>query len=355
MRYRLRLSVTVAAAVGIAVFVAAGATAAVPRAPNVTSTSSSLSNDTSPTFGFTAAKGFNPAGNTSTSSSFTWTLDREPPPAPTIESGPANPTTSSSATFVFFHSRRRVTFGCKLDGGAFSTCTSPAAYSGLGAGDHTFAVRVTDREGNTGTAAAYGWTVKDATAPGDVRGLRRSVGYEKLQIAWSRPPDADFDHVQVLIATARKGAKSVPHHIVYTGKGTHYTNKRFKNGQYYLYRILSYDHAGNQSRGVDVVVPPSILLRSPRDGSVVHGPLGLVWTAVQKATFYNVQLYRHGRKILTRWPSAARLHVARHWLYSGHRFRLKKGSYVWLVWPGFGPMAKGRYGRLLGQATFSVR
>lgn len=284
------------------------------------------------------------------------------PPAPTIESGPANPTTSSSATFVFSHSRRRVTFECRLasgrDPGEYDECTSPKTYTGLAPGAYKFLVRATDRDNNIGDAASYAWTVvppPDTTAPTDVGGLRRSVGYKKLQIAWSRPPDADFDHVKVLIATARKGAKSVPRKTVYSGKGTHYTNRRFKSGQYYLYRILSYDHAGNQSRGVDVVVPPSILLRSPRDGSVVHGPLGLVWAAVPKASFYNVQLYRHGRKILTRWPSAARLHVARHWSYSGHRFRLKKGTYVWLVWPGFGPMAKGRYGRLLGQATFSVR
>jgi hypothetical protein len=300
--------------------------------------------------------------NTSGSASYSWTIDRKRPPAPTIKSGPANPTTSSSATFTFSNSQRRVTFQCRLDSdvgrGAYDGCTSPTTYTGLALGSYTFRVRAIDRAGNTGPAASYAWLVvqpPDTAAPQDVGGLRKSVGYKRLEIVWNRPADPDFDHVRVLIATARKGAKSVPRKAVYTGKGTHYRNKHFKSGQYYLYRILSYDHAGNQSRGVDVVVPPSVLLRAPRDGGTVHGPLRLVWAGIPKATFYNVQLYRNGTKILSRWPRASKLRLASHWRYSGHRFRLKKGKYQWFVWPGFGPPSKGLYGRVLGQATFTVR
>ena len=368
-----------------------------PPTPTITAMPSNPSNDASPTFRFSDSEGgvtfqcrldtasfagctspktytgrtdgnhtfrvraLDVLHNTSSAASYGWTLDRNAPPPPTIESGPANPTTSSSATFVFSDSRRKVTFQCRLasnlDLGEYAGCTSPKTYSGLAPGDYMLLVRATDQAGNIGDPASYAWTVvppPDTTAPSDVSRLRRSVGYKTLQIAWSRPPDADFDHVQVLIATARKGAKSVPRKIVYTGKSTHYTNTRFKSGQYYRFRILSYDHAGNRSPGVDVVVSPSILLRSPRDGSVVRGPLGLRWAAVLKATFYNVQLYRGGSKILSAWPRAARLRVKRHWSYSGHHFRLKKGQYQWFVWPGFGPRAKGRYGRLLGQATFTV-
>ncbi len=297
---------------------------------------------------------------TSAATIFRWTIDLTRPPKPSIRSGPGDPTTSSSARFVFSDSEAGVELQCRLDGGAFSGCASPKTYSGVTVGSHTFNVRAKDPAGNTGTAAGYSWRVvqapqaPDTTAPRDVGGLRRSVGYKKLNIAWNRPPDSDFDHVRVLIATARKGAKSVPQKAVYTGKGAHYTNKHFKSGRYYLYRILSYDHAGNQSRGVDVVVPPSILLRAPRDKGVVHGPPRLVWAKIAKATFYNVQLYRGGSKILSAWPRAATLRVKGHWSYSGRHFRLKKGQYQWFVWPGFGPRAKGQYGRRLGQATFTV-
>jgi hypothetical protein len=296
---------------------------------------------------------------------FSWTIDLTPPPKPSISSGPGNPTTSTSARFVFSDSEGGASLQCRLDGGSFSGCSSPKTYSGVAVGTHSFDVRAKDAAGNTGATANYGWKVvqpqapppppsPDKTAPQDVSRLGRNVGYKKLQIKWHRPPDKDFDHVRVLIATARKGAKSVPRKAVYTGKGSHYTNRHFKSGQYYRYRILSYDHAGNQSRGIDVVVPPSILLSAPRDGGTVHGRLRLVWAGVPKATFYNVQLYRNGRKILSRWPRASRLRLGRHWSYSGHSFRLTKGPYQWFVWPGFGPRAEGRYGRLLGQATFTV-
>ena len=296
------------------------------------------------------------ASATAPTTSFSWTIDLTPPPAPRIGSGPSDPTNASNASFAFSDSEAGVAFGCQLDGGGFATCTSPAAYSGVGAGTHTFAVRATDPAGNTGTAAAYGWTVKDGTAPGDVRGLKRTVGYKLLKLTWSRPPDADFDYVRVLVAKGSKAAKGGPLRTsVYKGTGTHYTNKGFKNGTYYRYAIISYDKAGNASRGVPVVVQPSTLLRAPRNGVAVHAPPRLAWTHVAKATFYNVQLYFRGAKVLSAWPRAAKLGLKRKWSYAGRHFRLKKGTYVWYVWPGFGPRSKGRYGQLLGQSVFTVR
>jgi hypothetical protein len=47
--------------------------------------------------------------------------------------------------------------------------------------------------------------------------------------------------------------------------------------------------------------------------------------------------------------------LARRWTYGGHRFSLRRGLYVWYVWPAFGPKAHSRYGQLLGQGTFRVR
>jgi hypothetical protein len=288
--------------------------------------------------------------------SFSWTIDLTPPPAPAISGHPTDPSNAPNASFNFSDSEAGVSFGCQVDGGGFPSCTSPATYSGLGPGSHTFAVRATDPAGNTGTAAVYGWTVKDATAPGEVRSLKRTVGYRTLKLTWSRPPDADFSYVRVFVAKGSKAAKGGPLRTsVYKGTGTRYANKRFNNGTYYRYAIVSYDKAGNASRGMPVIVRPSALLRSPAAGRVVHAAPRLLWARVAKASFYNVQLYFRGQKVLSAWPSAARLGLKRSWSYANRSFKLKKGTYVWYVWPGFGPRTKSQYGQLLGQSTFTVR
>jgi hypothetical protein len=146
----------------------------------------------------------------------------------------------------------------------------------------------------------------------------------------------------------------VPRVVVYQGRALSYVDKRFRNGTYYSYAVVSYDRSGNASRGVTVAVPPGVLLRSPRDGATVESPPRLLWAAVPKATYYNVQLYSTHAKLLSAWPSRPGLSLSGRWTYAGRRFKLKKGLYRWFVWPGFGPRSKGRYGQLLGQASFRV-
>ena len=102
------------------------------------------------------------AGNTGSAASFTWAVDTTPPTV-TIQSGPADPTNATSASFSFT-SEPGATFSCALDGGSYSTCTSPTSYSGLSEGSHTFKVKATDAAGNTGGATTFTWTV-DTAAP----------------------------------------------------------------------------------------------------------------------------------------------------------------------------------------------
>ena len=303
-----------------------------------------------------AVRATDAAGNTGATASKGWTVDTVPPDT-TIGSTPPAVSSSGSASFGFASTEPGSTFACSLDGGTFASCSSPQSYSGLSNGAHAFQVKATDAAGNSDpTAAAYSWQVQvfapvDRTPPGNVRGLKRSVGYGLLEMAWGLPPDVDFDHVRVLLSTSpKKPARKV----VYTGKARRYLNRSFKNGTYYRYSIVSYDHAGNASHGVTVVVAASALLRSPRDGSVVHSPPLFRWRAIKRASFYNVQLYYGARKVLSRWPSTARLRLGRTWTYEGQNLRLKKGTYHWYVWPGFGPRLKGRYGQLLGESTFRV-
>jgi large repetitive protein len=97
------------------------------------------------------------AGNAGPETSYTWTIDTVAPTT-TITSKPDNPTNDKSPSFAFTASEPS-TFQCKVDGGAFSGCTSPQNYGNLAGGAHTFAIKATDLAGNTGAEASYAWTI----------------------------------------------------------------------------------------------------------------------------------------------------------------------------------------------------
>ena len=88
------------------------------------------------------------------------------PPAPTIGSGPSNPTSSTSAAFTFSAPPSGGSNQCKRDAEAFGACTSSTTktYTGLLAGSHTFQVRAVDNKGKTSSPASWTWVI-DRTAP----------------------------------------------------------------------------------------------------------------------------------------------------------------------------------------------
>ena len=80
----------------------------------------------------------------------------------------------------------------------------------------------------------------------------------------------------------------------------------------------------------------------------------LRWPSVQRARYYNVQLLRGERKLLSVWPARPRYQLKRSWRFRGKPRRLVPGSYRWIVWPGYGRRAKGRYGKPIVRSTFSI-
>jgi hypothetical protein len=123
-------------------------------------------------------------------------------------------------------------------------------------------------------------------------------------------------------------------------------------GRKYEYRIAGIDVASNRAeQKLDLVATGPLLMPAP--GQRVKAPPYLVWTAVKKASYYNVQLVR-GAKVLSAWPARPGYRLRRTWSYNGRRYRLRPGVYRWYVWPGFGKISQARYGRLLGSSTFVV-
>ena len=105
------------------------------------------------------------AGNVDGSpASRTFSVDATEPET-TINSGPANGSTSNNSPSFAFSSEAGATFECQLDGSTWATCTSPRAYTGLSGGQHTFSVRAKDTNGNQDSTPASRTFTVDATEP----------------------------------------------------------------------------------------------------------------------------------------------------------------------------------------------
>ena len=192
----------------------------------------------------------------------------------------------------------------------------------------------------------------DTTPPGNVRNLKARALSRAVLLTWGLPRDADLDHVTITRAKAGAGSASV---AVYSGKGTRFRDKGLTNYVQYRYLVVTYDRAQNHGAGVSATAyPQAAYLVSPADGARVKVPVRLVWRRFSNASFYNVQLYRGTRKLLSAWPTKPALSLARRWKYKGATQTLTSGVYRWYVWPAFGSRARPNYGGLLGQRSFVV-
>ena len=205
--------------------------------------------------------------------------------------------------------------------------------------------RCRDNAGNVSSPGTISFKY-DATPPKlaelSANGLDRIVS-----LKWRA--SADVAHMTIA-RTAGSGASTT----VYDGRSiTSFTDKDLRNGLQYTYTVTAADDAGNavSAKIVAEALPP---LFAPRQEAHVHGAVTLRWRAVPKATYYNVQIWLHGAKILSTWPSSTSLRVPSRWTYGGRTYRLAPGRYVWHVWPGFGPRTRHRFGALVGTSSFVV-
>jgi hypothetical protein len=88
------------------------------------------------------------------------------PPGTTIETKPASFDNDDTPTFTFSSNESPdATFECRVDGGAWSACSSPNTLASLGDGAHTLDARSLDLAGNVDASPdSWTWTI-DATDP----------------------------------------------------------------------------------------------------------------------------------------------------------------------------------------------
>jgi hypothetical protein len=151
--------------------------------------------NTSWSYGFTAAtfpadgdftvnvRATDNAGNTTPAAQYvhaTLTIDRTPPPAPTLKKTPGNPTTDTHAHFEYQDSEPGVKFQCSLDGATYTNCGDHKDYDHLAQGSHTFCVEAIDKAGNASSATCFTWVIgaglANLTVSGNATGLLYPAG-----------------------------------------------------------------------------------------------------------------------------------------------------------------------------------
>jgi HYR domain len=221
----------------------------------------------------------------------------------------------------------------------------------------TFTAR--DAAGNAATSAAL-VTVQqpgrpappvDVRPPAEVGGVRAVSGDHAVTITWSKPA-RDVVAVGVFRNPAGRAGNGT---LVYRGLARRFVDRKVANGVRYRYVVATFDRAGNRSRGVvRQASPVALLLVAPRPNARVSSPPLLRWAPSRTASYYNVQVWRDNRKILSAWPAGTQVRLPRAWSFEGRRYRLTPGLYTWYVWPGLGAKADARYGQMLGRSTFRL-
>ncbi|MDX6629649.1 MAG: hypothetical protein QOH00_1895 [Gaiellales bacterium] len=306
------------------------------------------------------------------SSSFKVVFDKTPPTsggAPTAQvlpTGQVNlawPAAGDALSGVAGYIVRRASGGtppAATDGGAAVCAPAQPGCADLSAATGTWSYGVFARDA-AGNVALIGTVsnvaVNDKTAPLAPTKLtvtraksKRKTSSVKLTLRWVKPTAADLDRIVVVLNLKRDPVGPADGKTIYHGLGT---SVKFKllAGQTGYIALYSFDHSGNYSPKPlrRVVTLASLIPLRPLTGSVVRSSTPhLTWKAMKGTTYYNLQLFRNGKRMLVGWPGKASYRIP-----SG---KLEPGTYVWFVWPAV--QHKGSaptFGKLIGRATFTYK
>jgi hypothetical protein len=201
-----------------------------------------------------------------------------------------------------------------------------------------------DAAGNVSAPASSSFKF-DATPP-ETPAVEIVAGGTFVTLAWAKSNGATSYEVLRGPSSSRRQA------VVWRGTALKFVDRSVKDRRRYRYVVRALDQAGNPA-GRSVVVTPQMPVFAPAPGTVTRVPPTVRWAVDKKARFYNVQVYRGKTKVLSLWPTAAKQSLPRSWSFAGRRWTLQPGAYRIFVWPAFGSTASPRYGKLLGQTSFT--
>jgi hypothetical protein len=300
-----------------------------------------LVNDTS---GQTATCSAKDASGTTVKTTTAIRIDRTAP------SAVANADRPADAGGFYNHSLSAAWSGTDATSGVASCTSTP--YSGPDGTGISLTGSCKDKAGNVSAPVPFVFNY-DATPP-VLTGVTVAPDDAGARLAWQASGAA-----RVMVMRSAPGARAAQSAVVYDGTGDAFTDRGLKNGTRYSYVVQALDAAGNATSDSVAVTPTADAstkhLLSPGAASSLSRPPLLRWRRIARASYYNVQLFRHGKKILSAWPTKPQYQLRSVWTYRGHRHRLGKATYRWLLWGGYGPRSQHRYGKLLGKRTFIVR
>jgi hypothetical protein len=267
------------------------------------------------------------AGNRSAPQTVALKYDATPP---SVTAAPARPPDANG----WYNHAVAVAFSGTDATSGIASCDT-VSYDGPSSADATVTGTCRDQAGNVSAPGSFSFRF-DATPP-TLTDLVVAGNGNGASLSWKASPDT----VRITIARTGGGKRAT----VYNGKRiARFTSGGLRVGRRYVFAVTAVDEAGNTVTLTKAVTPKSSLL-SPRPGARVHGHAVLRWTAVPGASYYNVQLWYRGHKVLTTWPASSSLTTP-----SG----LRPGRYTWIVWPGFGARSADHYGPMIGRGTFVV-
>ena len=270
-------------------------------------------------------------------------IDRTPP------SAVAGPDRLADAGGFYNHPLTAAWSGTDATSGIASCTSTP--YSGPDGTGISLTGTCKDKAGNVSAPVPFVFNY-DATPP-VLTAVSATPDDAGARLAWQASGAAT-----VTVMRSPAGARAAQSEVVYDGTGDAFTDTGLKNGTRYTYLVQAADLAGNTATGSATVIPTADAstkhLLSPGAGSSLSRPPLLRWRKVARASYYNVQLFRNGRKILSAWPTRP-------------QYQLRSAGGIGASATGSCTAATGgccgrlrhrsehRYGRLLGRRTFVVR